>query len=106
MAIGSDAAMAVAFFVSVASVVWSAAYAWGKWLGRSQPPAGLSGDAERRLARLEQAVDTIAVEVERLGEGQRFAARLLEERLPAPGRPAFPPRAERAGPATPHTTPH
>ena len=101
MAIGSDAAMAVALFTSVASVAWSAAYAWGKWLERP-PSAGLSRDMERQLARLEQAVDTIAVEVERLGEANRFTARLLEERLPAPGRPALPPRAERTGPVTPH----
>jgi len=102
MAIGSDAAMAVAFFVSVASVAWSAAYAWGKWLARPRPPALPPGDAERRLANLESAIDTIALEVERLGEAQRFTARLLEERLPAPGQAALPPRGERPGPPTPH----
>jgi hypothetical protein len=39
-----------------------------------------------RLDRLEQAVDSIAVEVERVGEGQRFATKLLSERsaLPSP----------------------
>lgn len=30
-----------------------------------------------RLARLEQAVDVVAVEVERVGEGQRYAERAL-----------------------------
>ena len=34
-----------------------------------------------RLERLEQAVDTIAIEVERVAEGQRFASKLLAERL-------------------------
>jgi len=40
--------------------------------------------AEARLARIEQAVDAIAVEVERISEGQRFTTRLLSEqsRLP------------------------
>jgi HPt (histidine-containing phosphotransfer) domain-containing protein len=33
-----------------------------------------------RLARMEQAIDTIAVEVERITEAQRFTARLLAER--------------------------
>ena len=35
-----------------------------------------------RLARLEQAVDSIAVEVERISEGQRFTTRLLTQRPP------------------------
>ena len=35
---------------------------------------------DERMARLEQAVDVIAVEVERISEGQRFTTRLLTER--------------------------
>lgn len=38
---------------------------------------------EDRIERIEQAVDAIAVEVERMSESQRFTARLLAERLPA-----------------------
>lgn len=34
---------------------------------------------EDRMARLEQAVDTIAVEMERIGESQRFLTKLLAE---------------------------
>lgn len=49
--------------------------------------AGQSDAAARegsaRLARIEQAVDAIAVEVERVSEGQRFVSRLLGERGPA-----------------------
>lgn len=33
-----------------------------------------------RLTRLEQAVDAVAVEVERIAEGQRFTTKLLSER--------------------------
>ena len=36
---------------------------------------------EERLYRLEQAIDTVAVEVERGTEAQRFTAKLLAERL-------------------------
>jgi uncharacterized membrane protein YfbV (UPF0208 family) len=36
---------------------------------------------EERLERVEQAIDTVAVEVERIGEAHRFTARLLTERL-------------------------
>ena len=35
---------------------------------------------DERIARLEQAVDVIAVEMERVGEGQRFLTRILAER--------------------------
>jgi hypothetical protein len=35
---------------------------------------------ENRLERIEQAVETIAVEVERMGEGQRFVTKLLAGR--------------------------
>ena len=35
-----------------------------------------------RLERIEHAVDAIAVEVERLGEGQRFVSKLMSERQP------------------------
>jgi hypothetical protein len=37
------------------------------------------GDLAARLARIEQVVEATAVEVERLGEGQRYTARLLAE---------------------------
>ena len=43
------------------------------------PGLGATPD-DGRLARLEQAVDSIAVEVERISEGQRFTTRLLTER--------------------------
>ena len=33
-----------------------------------------------RFARLDQAVDAMAVEIERIGEGQRFVTRLMSER--------------------------
>lgn len=46
-------------------------------------PQGLSAGVEDRLDRIEQAVDAIAVEVERISESQRFTSRLIAERLPA-----------------------
>jgi len=44
------------------------------------PPAQLSPDATARLERIEQAVDAVALEMERIGEGQRFVTKLLAER--------------------------
>ncbi|MGH9422021.1 MAG: hypothetical protein ACRD3J_18735, partial [Thermoanaerobaculia bacterium] len=34
---------------------------------------------ESRFERLEQAVDSIAIEIERISEAQRFSAKLLSE---------------------------
>jgi hypothetical protein len=45
-----------------------------------------------RLERMEQAIDSIAVEIERISEGQRFTTKLLaernEKRADLPGRPS------------------
>jgi hypothetical protein len=40
----------------------------------------LPPDVAARLERMEQAIDSIAVEVERISEGQRFTTKLLAER--------------------------
>jgi hypothetical protein len=39
---------------------------------------------DERLDRIEHAIDAMAVEVERIAEGQRFVTRLLSERTPEP----------------------
>jgi hypothetical protein len=45
-------------------------------------------DVSARLERMENAIDSIAVEVERISEGQRFTTRLLSERTtPSPRSP-------------------
>ncbi|MBM3908655.1 MAG: hypothetical protein FJ363_11360 [Gemmatimonadetes bacterium] len=58
---------------------------------------GLSGVEEQRMERMERAIDSIAIEVERISEAQRFTTKLLAERAstsPAE-RPPSPP-GERA----------
>ncbi|MGZ8457729.1 MAG: hypothetical protein ACXWZ4_14105 [Gemmatirosa sp.] len=50
------------------------------WKRSGAPVAhGPSAEDRERMLRLEQAVDTIAVEVERISEGQRFVTQLLAE---------------------------
>jgi hypothetical protein len=49
----------------------------GNVAARPRDPA-----ADDRMARIEQAVESVAIEVERIGESQRFTARLLTERQP------------------------
>jgi hypothetical protein len=50
-----------------------------------KPRADPAVDHGARLDRLQQSVDVIAVEVERISEAQRFVARMLGEKLPALG---------------------
>jgi hypothetical protein len=45
----------------------------------SGPPAS-SASTDHRLERIEQAIDAMAVEVERIAEGQRFVTKLLSDR--------------------------
>jgi len=47
-------------------------------------PASLA-KIDERLSRLEAGIDSIAIEVERISEGQRFTAKLLAERAGSPG---------------------
>ncbi|MDP9203566.1 MAG: hypothetical protein M3P26_16795 [Gemmatimonadota bacterium] len=47
------------------------------------PPA-IFNEAAQRLERMEAAVDAIALEIERISEGQRFVTKLLSESQPAP----------------------
>ena len=56
-------------------------------------------DIAERLVRLDGSVDTMAVEVERISEAQRFTAKVLAERA-AP--PAIPDRSRAVGSTTPH----
>jgi hypothetical protein len=71
----------VAGIVMVTVVTTSLIRLASKWLDyrRAGPPKHLAG-IEERLSRIEQAVDAIAIETERVAEGQRFVTKLLSER--------------------------
>ncbi len=74
----TKAVMAVAFFGSIAVTVSSIAKAFiARAEAKRQQPLG-QGEVAERLARIEAAVDVIAVEVERIAEAQRFALKLSE----------------------------
>jgi hypothetical protein len=51
------------------------------WKRSSAPrqPAAIPSDTTERLERMEQAMDAIAIEIERVSEGQRFVTRILAE---------------------------
>lgn len=77
-----------------------------KWFTRPRstapaPAPDYSSEQNRRLHSLEQAVEAIAVEVERIGEGQRHAMKVMGERAAADQAMLRPPMAYR-----PTNTPH
>jgi Na+/glutamate symporter len=80
---GPEILVPIAFFAMVATIVIGVplARAHAKRLER-QPTASPSPDVTARLERMEHAIESIAVEVERISEGQRFVTKLLAERAP------------------------
>ena len=58
------------------------------WLSHREKMAGLNAPkqgmaiTDARIERIEQAVESIAIEMERVSEGQRFVTKLLIDRAP------------------------
>ncbi|MFN2397704.1 MAG: hypothetical protein ABR543_03515 [Gemmatimonadaceae bacterium] len=72
--------VSIGFFTSVTSIAY---YWFNRRGGKMELPRELAG-MDERLRRIEQAVDSIAIEVERVSEGQRFVTRLLADPGQAP----------------------
>ena len=73
------------------------------WVRGGSRPAAVDLENSPRLQRIEQAIESIALEVERIGEAQRFTTRVLAEREAVAGRIASAPAARREpGVITPH----
>jgi hypothetical protein len=75
-------AVGVTAILSTAIVIIYGIRSWSKARLRSAAPAQLPADVTQRLSRMETAIESVAVEVERISEGQRFTTRLLSERVP------------------------
>ena len=74
--------MTWAVFGSLAFMVvgYPLARAFARWLDRRSSASQLSREVAGRLEAMERNIDTVAVELERVSEGQRFTAKLLEQR--------------------------
>jgi hypothetical protein len=92
--------VAVSFFATVCYVVQLLVTNARKVMSPSRTAHDVVVDDER-MTRLEQAVESIAVEVERISEGQRFTTKLLADRAQADLL-----RAVSAAEPNRHTTPH
>ena len=97
---GQTTAVSIVFTLFVLAPI-AIAYARAIW--RKATRTGIPADASdvtRRLIGLEQSIDAIAVEVERVSEGQRYVTKLFTEgRAPALGAghaPAEPIRLDQA----------
>jgi len=66
-------------FLFVAIFPLSIAYARRIWRRSAAAVAAIPSDLVERSTQIDQAVESIAVEVERIGEGQRFITRVLSE---------------------------
>lgn len=72
----------VMFITSGATIVlYPLARAFARRMER-QSDRSIPGDVQARLERMEQSIDAIAEQVERVAEGQRFTTKLLAERTP------------------------
>ena len=74
--------ISIAFFLTIAFIIVGLplARAFARRLDRrGAGPTQVPGEISAQLAQLNQAVDAIALEVERISEGQRFTTRLLAE---------------------------
>lgn len=91
---GEDVLVPIGFFTMVTVCAIGVPLVRGlvrRW-ERDDATPKIPSDVTARLERMEQGIDAIAVEVERISEGQRFTTKLLSEReghaLPAASRSA------------------
>lgn len=76
---GTAIAMVFTMFVLFPIAITVARLLWRR--ASAPPPAPrLDTETQERMRRLEAAVDSVAIEVERISEGQRFVTKLLAER--------------------------
>jgi hypothetical protein len=90
---GVDVIIPVALFIMIVCIVVGLpiARAYARRVERGERTPQLpAGDVIARLERIEQAIEAMAIEVERISEGQRFTTALLAEKN-AGTTPALPP---------------
>ncbi len=75
----TEALVAVMAFAMMTAVLLPISLAFARRIFNKTPapPHGMSAELDERLHRMEQAIESIAIEVERVGEGQRFVTQLL-----------------------------
>ncbi|MGQ0650418.1 MAG: hypothetical protein ACT4P7_23000 [Gemmatimonadaceae bacterium] len=77
---GPEFLIPIAFFVAITTIVRSILKFRERKLEMDSLSLGNGRESAARLERMEQAIDAMAVEIERISETQRFTTRLLTER--------------------------
>jgi hypothetical protein len=83
---GPEIAVPLGFFVTaiVLAVGVPLARAYSRRMDAESRNPRMPTEITSRLERMEQAIDSVALEVERISEGQRFTTKLLSEGKSAP----------------------
>jgi len=75
--------ISISFFIMIAAIVigWPIMRAFARRIERGTPVAApLPREVTEQLHHITQSVDAIAIEVERISEGQRFTTKMLADR--------------------------
>lgn len=77
--------ISIAFFLTIAAIIIGLpiSRAFARRMDRKATPSEIPREVSSQLQQLAQSVDAIALEVERISEGQRFTTRLLSEQRDA-----------------------
>ncbi len=78
--------ISIAFFIMIAAIIIGLPLkrAFARRIERGTPVAApIPQEVRDQLQQISQSVDAIAIEVERISEGQRFTTKMLTERKPA-----------------------
>ena len=71
------------FMTGAVAILLPLARAYARRLDKQGGTTSFPPEVTARLERMEQAIESIALEVERISEGQRFTTKLLSERVNA-----------------------
>jgi ABC-type transport system involved in cytochrome bd biosynthesis fused ATPase/permease subunit len=72
---------AVAFVIVSSITVLTIVRTVARWIERAgSAPKELPSDTQARLERVERALESVSIEIERISESQRFLTKILTER--------------------------
>jgi hypothetical protein len=95
---GPEIVVPLGFFATAIIVVIGVpmARAYSRRMDAQSRNPQIPSEVAARLERMEQAIDSVALEVERISEGQRFTTKLLSEGRSASGASTGTPARDRA----------
>lgn len=81
--------ISIAFFVMCAAIIigWPLARAFGRRIERRGESSAVEAGLANQLQRIEQAVEAMSIEIERISESQRFMAKLQSDSAQRAGLP-------------------